>query len=126
MFGDFIYILVLNGMYGYGGMFMMVVQNDCMNVNFNNNDLNNQMNNVFLLDQSFFERQIEKLDYSEIEFDMEKSFYFFILNSFVSQMLLNFFFLFVDSGYGGYVVFSLQFDIKFLQSYIGIFFLSNV
>lgn len=126
MFGDFIYILVLNGMYGYGGMFMMVGQNDCMNVNFNNNDLNNQMNNVFLLDQSFFERQIEKLDYSEIEFDMEKSFYFFILNSFVSQMLLNFFFLFVDSGYGGYVVFSLQFDIKFLQSYIGIFFLSNV
>lgn len=126
MFGDFIYILVLNGMYGYGGMFMMVGQNDCMNVNFNNNDLNNQMNNVFLLEQSFFERQIEKLDYSEIEFDMEKSFYFFILNSFVSQMLLNFFFLFVDSGYGGYVVFSLQFDIKFLQSYIGIFFLSNV
>lgn len=126
MFGDFIYILVLNGMYGYGGMLMMVGQNDCMNVNFNNNDLNNQMNNVFLLDQSFFERQIEKLDYSEIEFDMEKSFYFFILNSFVSQMLLNFFFLFVDSGYGGYVVFSLQFDIKFLQSYIGIFFLSNV
>lgn len=126
MFGDFIYILVLNGMYGYGGMFMMVGQNDCMNVNFNNNDLNNQMNNVFLLEQSFFERQIEKLDYSEIEFDMEKSFYFFILNSFVSQMLLNFFFSFVDSGYGGYVVFSLQFDIKFLQSYIGIFFLSNV
>lgn len=119
MFGDFTHTSVPNGMYGHGGMPMMAGQNDCMNANFNNNDLNNQMNNAFSPEQSFSERQTEKPDYSETESDMEKSPYSFTSNSPASQMSLNSPPPSVDSGYGGYAVPSPQSDIKSPQSHTG-------
>lgn len=119
LFGNFSHTQVSASMYNPGGMTMMPGQNDCMNANFNNNDLNNQMNNAFSPDHSFSERQKEKPDYSETESDMEKSPYSFTSNSPASQMSLNSPPPSVDSGYGGYAVPSPQSDIKSPQSHIG-------
>lgn len=107
-----------NGMYN-GGMPMLPGQNDCINANFSNNELNNQINNTFSPEQSFTERQNEKSDYSETESDMEKSPYSFTTNSPASQMSLNSPPPSVDSGYGGYAVPSPQSDIKSPQSHTG-------
>ncbi|XP_048777459.2 NF-kappa-B inhibitor zeta-like isoform X2 [Ostrea edulis] len=119
MFSDFGQDPMPNGMYNPGRMPMMPGPNSCMNANFSNNELNNQMNNTFSPEQSFTERQNEKSDYSETESDMEKSPYSFATNSPASQMSLNSPPPSVDSGYGGYAVPSPQSDIKSPQSHTG-------